>query len=367
MGRCPQGCHGSLSVPLDEALGIAPYQRSSDELVRLGCLLSVVMPYELARWMLGQWSGVQVSASTLWNWVEQTGRAARAEVLTQLQASAGAMVPESLAQDIATLPLAIAADGVMVPMRPVAGTPKGKIQWREVKVGVLARLGQRVKRSGETVTRLVHRRLVAVLGDIDTFIPHLQQEAQRQSFDSAPRVIWLSDGGRGFWRVYQQCFAHCATGILDFYHAAGHLWRATTALFENPRSAEARAWFKHWRHQLRQGQHHTVLASLTYLINANLLQGKTLLMLLRVQAYFQRHHTHIHYQRFEKQHLPLGSGMVESACKWLIQQRFKGVGMRWSEDGLNHLLVLRLAWANERFDNLFPRVRDVKQKYSPIP
>ena len=367
MGRCPQGCHGSLSVPLDEALGIAPHQRSSDELVRLGCLLSVVMPYELASWMLGQWSGVQVSASTLWNWVEQTGRAAQAEVLAQLESSSEAIVPESLAADIATLPLAIAADGVMVPMRPVAGTPKGKIQWREVKVGVLARLAQRVERSGETLTRLVHRRLVAVLGDIDTFIPHLQQEAQRQSFDSAPRVIWLSDGGRGFWRVYQQCFAHCAVGILDFYHAAGHLWRATTALFENPRSAEARAWFKQWRHQLRHGQHHTVLASLTYLINTNLLQGKKLLTLLRVQAYFQRHHAHIHYQRFEKQHLPLGSGMVESACKWLIQQRFKGVGMRWSEDGFNHLLVLRLAWVNERFDDLFPRVRDAKQRYSPIP
>jgi hypothetical protein len=48
--------------------------------------------------------------------------------------------------------------------------------------------------------------------------------------------------------------------------------------------------------------------------------------------------------------------MVESACKWLIQQRFKGVGMRWSEDGFNHLLLLRLAWANDRFDDLFPWV-----------
>jgi len=42
-----------------------------------------------------------------------------------------------------------------------------------------------------------------------------------------------------------------------------------------------------------------------------------------------------------------------SACKWLIQQRFKGVGMRWSEDGFNHLLHLRLAWVNRRFDTLF--------------
>jgi hypothetical protein len=51
----------------------------------------------------------------------------------------------------------------------------------------------------------------------------------------------------------------------------------------------------------------------------------------------------------------MGSGCVESACKWLIEQRFKGVGMRWSESGFNHLLHLCLAWANERFECLFAR------------
>ncbi len=44
---------------------------------------------------------------------------------------------------------------------------------------------------------------------------------------------------------------------------------------------------------------------------------------------------------------------VESAGKWLIQQRFQGVGMRWSEDGFNHLLHLRLAWVNGTFETLF--------------
>ena len=45
--------------------------------------------------------------------------------------------------------------------------------------------------------------------------------------------------------------------------------------------------------------------------------------------------------------------MVESACTWLIQQRFKGGGMRWSEDGFKPLLHLRLAWVNGRFEALF--------------
>jgi hypothetical protein len=51
--------------------------------------------------------------------------------------------------------------------------------------------------------------------------------------------------------------------------------------------------------------------------------------------------------------LPLESRMVKSAGKWRIQQRFKGVGMRWSEDGFNHLVRLRLALVNGRFEALF--------------
>jgi hypothetical protein len=72
-----------------------------------------------------------------------------------------------------------------------------------------------------------------------------------------------------------------------------------------------------------------------------------------VSAYLKRHRAHIDYAIYKALGLPLGSGMVESACKWLIQQRFKGVGMRWSEDGFNHLVHLRLAWVNGRFETLF--------------
>ncbi|MEG4944760.1 hypothetical protein QUA80_32170, partial [Microcoleus sp. F4-D5] len=73
----------------------------------------------------------------------------------------------------------------------------------------------------------------------------------------------------------------------------------------------------------------------------------------RVHNYLKIHENHITYKSFEAEAIPRGSGMVESACKWLIQQRFKGVGMRWSSEGFNHLLHLRLAWVNGRFDDLF--------------
>jgi hypothetical protein len=73
----------------------------------------------------------------------------------------------------------------------------------------------------------------------------------------------------------------------------------------------------------------------------------------RAIEYLKIHLEHLQYRQFKQMGLPIGSGMVESACKWLITQRFKGVGMRWSEPGFDHLLHLRVAWVNQRFDHLF--------------
>jgi hypothetical protein len=66
----------------------------------------------------------------------------------------------------------------------------------------------------------------------------------------------------------------------------------------------------------------------------------------------ERHRDHLDSATDKELGLPMGSGMVESAWKGLIQQRFKGVGMRWSEDGFHPLLHLRLAWVNGSFEAL---------------
>jgi hypothetical protein len=50
------------------------------------------MPYELASWRLGQWSGLSVSSSTLWNWVQTKGKQAQAELELQLQSQAQGQV-----------------------------------------------------------------------------------------------------------------------------------------------------------------------------------------------------------------------------------------------------------------------------------
>ena len=354
VGRCPQRCDIPQVAPLDVALGVQPHQRTSGELQALGCALAVFVPFATAARLLGWYGGGVVSARAVWEWVQAAGRHAMALLQEELDTAAQGHEPrrEPLATEHAALPLALGADGVMVPFRPEGGASRGKLRWREIKVGVLARLGQHRTRTGQVVTRLVQRRLVAVLGDIEALTPRLWLEAVRQGIRSAPQVVWLSDGGRGLWRLFAERFASHARGILDFYHAAQQLWRGAAAWLDG-RTRQARRWFCWARHRLRHGMPDGVLTDLTEALDVEGLPATVQDTIRAVHAYLERHREHIDYAKYQELGLPLGSGMVESACKWLIQQRFKGVGMRWSEDGFNHLLHLRLAWVNGRFESLF--------------
>lgn len=354
VGRCSKGCVIPQVAPLDDALGVQPHQRTSDEVQSLGCALAVFAPFATAARLLGWSSGGTVSPRAVWCWVQAAGQRAMAQLHTQLQAlDQGHLPPEEpLAADLAAAPLLIGADGVMVPFRPEGGHPRGKTAWHEIKVGVLARLGRHTTRTGQVVARLHQRRLVAVFGDLEALKARLGLEAVRQGMLHAPRVVWLSDGARGLWHLFEARFAGHATGILDFYHAAQQLWKGAAAWLDG-RTTQARRWFGWARHRLRHGNPDGVLADLADALDVEGLPATARETLRTVYAYLERHREHINYAMYKELGLPLGSGMVESACKWLIQQRFKGVGMRWSEDGFNHLLHLRLAWVNGRFDALF--------------
>jgi hypothetical protein len=358
--RCPHGCANGQVVPLDRALGLQPQQRTSTEVQHLACLLAVFVPFDLVSSLLHRCCGVTVSSSAIWQWVQQYGQQAMQQLAAELTALAQGTAPPSEVSDEATRqrPLLIGADGVMAPFRPQDGTPKGATRWREVKVGILARLGQRRTRRGETVTRLEQRRVVAVLGDTTALQARLWLEAQRQAITRSPTVVWISDGARGLWNIFAARFAPYAIGVLDFYHVMQNIWQmlAICAAKTEACQAEARRLFRWMWYALRRGEQDDVLAEIQRGSTMEDFSPTQRAELARVAAYLERHREHIDYQRYKELGLPTGSGMVESTCKWLIQQRFKGVGMRWSEDGFNHLLHLRLCWVNGRFDALFPGV-----------
>jgi hypothetical protein len=354
VGRCPQDCLGPQVIPFDAALELQPQQRTSQEIQHLGGALAVFVPFATAATLLALPCGGRVSPRAGWAWVQVAGQRAMAALQAQLHAVAAGDLPAAapLAAAVAALPLVLGADGVMVPFRPAGGDPRGKTAWHAVKVGILARVGHYRTRTGQVVVRLRQRRVVAVVGGIEALQQRLWLAALRQGLREAPQVVWLSDGARGLWRLFAESFAPSARGILDFYHAAQHLWKAAAAWLDG-RTSRARQWFDGARHRMRHGHPEGVLADLAAALEGEDLPATVRETLTTVAAYVAKHRDHINYEAYKALGLPLGSGMVESACKGLSQQRFKGVGMRWSAEGFNHLLPLRLAWVNGSFETLF--------------
>jgi hypothetical protein len=130
-----------------------------------------------------------------------------------------------------------------------------------IQTDVLARLGQHRTRTGKVVVRLHQHRLVAVLGDIAALQQRLWLAALRQGILDASQVVWLSDGARGLWRLFEERFTVYARGILDFYLVVQQLWKSAAAWLDG-RTTQARRWFGWARHRLRHGNPNGVLADL---------------------------------------------------------------------------------------------------------
>ena len=168
VGRCRNKCAIGQVAPFDEALGIEPNQRTDMGLQRLGCLLAIFVPFVTTTQLLEQMIEVTIAPATVWNWVQTAGEKMMKQVQAELDALRAGQhpEPESLDEAVALQPLLMGGDGVMVPFRPKKGSARGKTKWREVKIGILARLKRGRNRSGIETSRLHHHRVVAVLGNI---------------------------------------------------------------------------------------------------------------------------------------------------------------------------------------------------------
>ena len=56
------------------------------------------------------------------------------------------------------------------------------------------------------------------------------------------------------------------------------------------------------------------------------------------------------YAKAQAQNLPIGSGVVEAACKTLATERMKRSGMRWRHAGGQAILTLRALHQSARFE-----------------
>jgi hypothetical protein len=73
---------------------------------------------------------------------------------------------------------------------------------------------------------------------------------------------------------------------------------------------------------------------------------------IRTEAgHFEKNSARMHYPEFRRQHLFVGTGVMESGCKTVIGSRLKQSGMFWTVRGANAILALRCCFLSARFED----------------
>lgn len=316
--------------PLDRELALLPGQLTpllQDQLAHLGSW----MPFAHAATMLARFTQVQVSPSTAQRQTESIGLAYEAVQSAEVDQI------ERDWPDVAVGPtqVVLSADGAMVPL--VGGV------WAEVKTLVVGEVSTPPSQQDQLASTTERLSYFSRMTDAATFQRLTLAELQHRRVETATQVAVVSDGAEWIQGLVD---FHCpqATRILDFPHAAQRICQIGETVLGSDH-ASLRAWQTRQLHALKHHGPATVLATLQTFAADHV----TIPLVAENLAYLAKRVAQIQYPRFQAQGWPIGSGIVESANKLVVEARLKGAGMHWSRASVNPLLALRNAVCNDRW------------------
>jgi hypothetical protein len=344
---CTQ-CHRG-QFPADAGLNIEQTELSPG-VRRMLAVVGAAAPFDHGRQQMEALAGLEITAKS----VERTAEAIGSDIAQAEQRAIGRAVqldlPIIIGKPVPILYVQMDGTGVPVVKKETVGRI-GKndgqpAHTREVKLGcVFTQKGW--DKEGYAIRDPDSTTYTGAMETAGDFGKRLYLEAWNRGWSHAGKKVVIGDGAEWIWNLADQHFPG-AIQIVDLYHAREHLWELARRLHPND-SATQKAWMKtHQKRLLDKGKIEKLVASLRAITTTN----AELLDKLRSEAdYFERHAARMNYPQFRKQHLFVGSGVIEAACKTVIGSRLKQSGMFWTLAGANSIIALRCCHLNNRFVN----------------
>ena len=230
------------------------------------------------------------------------------------------------------------SDGSMVPVVSVdpesADKRKGKaLNWREIRLCVARR----------------HKSLEVQYGGN---FPSGVEETGRQLYDCVSRagfgrgtaVHIVGDGAGWIRNQIEEKFGSNGNFLVDFMHLSQYL-SATAGSFCDA----APVWLRQQQAKLKANQAVQVLEALMPHLEAPEVSEEEA-PVRKAYRYLHNRLDQVDYQGAAGKELPIGSGEVESAHRYVIQARLKRPGAWWSPASIDNMLALRLRRANRNWN-----------------
>ena len=185
-----------------------------------------------------------------------------------------------------------------------------------------------------------------LVGKVALFL-WLADEVIHRNPQGSKSVIFLSDGERALHDRQSEYLPEKTVCILDLFHVMERLWKAAWCFFdERTQRHEAHQWVEERLKRLLEGKVDAVIRGMRYQATQRGLKGQKRKTVREAAAYFERNQDRMKYDEYLKAGYPIGSGVVEGACRHLVKDRMERTGMRWLPSGAQAMLDLRATYLN---------------------
>ena len=350
---CPH-CHTG-QFPADAELDIE-HTEFSPGVRRMHALVGQAAPFQRGREQMQLLAGLEVTAKAVERNAEAIGEDIAQHEQAEIQRAVQLDLPIVLGDPVPILYVQMDGTGVPVVKKETTGRP-GKVQGqpahtREAKLGCV--FSQTTwDKEGFAIRDPASTTYTGAIETAEGFGKRIYLEAWNRGWSHAAKKVVLGDGAEWIWNLAGLHFPG-AIQIVDLYHARQHLWDLARKLYPNDASAQKKWMSLHQKRWLDNGKIEKLVASLRAIVSTD----ADLLDQLRTQAdYFETHAERMRYLKFRRQHLFVGSGVIEAGCKTVIGSRLKHSGMFWTLRGANAIIALRCSHLNGRFEDYWERRR----------
>lgn len=149
-----------------------------------------------------------------------------------------------------------------------------------------------------------------------------------------PRLVFVNDGALWLKNWMQETYPE-ATQILDYFHAVEHLGKLAEHITSEPKNE----WTRRYANKLLEEGVEKTIQSLKMMPIVTAEGKKCKEKLLN---YFEANAYRMDYPTYDKKGYYIGSGAIESAHRTVIQKRLKLSGQRWTMEGAQRVLNLRV-------------------------
>jgi hypothetical protein len=317
---------------------------------RMHALVGQEAPFDHGREQMKLLAGLEVTTKSVERAAETIGADIARREQQEIDRAVQLDLPIIVGEPVPILYVQMDGTGLPVVKKETAGR-KGKLDGlpahtREAKLGCVF-MQTTWDNEGYAIRDLDSTTYTGAIETAEQFGKRLYVEAWRRGWSRAEKKVVIGDGAEWIWNIAKEHFPG-AIQIVDLYHARQHLWDLARLLYPN-HSKRQNAWIGlHQKRWLDKGK----IAKLVNSLGSIQTPDTDLAKKIRNAAdYFANNAARMNYPRFRKQHLFVGSGVIEAGCKTVIGHRLKQSGMFSTVHGANSILALRCSHLNGRFED----------------